>query len=90
MPPKQVALQQKIIHEGHEEQQRRKAAGNEGHKVGQVCERWGGKLLQVLLCCFVTGVQPAGLARCLGKKPKKALQPKFQTTFQRQLAKGVE
>ena len=56
MPPKEVTLQQKVIHEGHEEQQRSKAASNEGHEVGQVCERWGRKLLQVLLCCFVTGV----------------------------------
>ena len=56
MPPKQVTLQEEVIHEGHEQQQRGKAASNEGHKVGQVCERWRRKLLQVLLCCFVTGV----------------------------------
>ena len=37
MPPKQVALEQEVVHEGHEEQQRGKAASNEGHKVGQVC-----------------------------------------------------
>lgn len=53
---KEVPLQQEIVHEGHEEQQRCKAAGNEGHKVGHLGQPRGGELLQVLLCCLVTGV----------------------------------
>ena len=56
MPSEEVTLQQEVVHKGHEEQQRGKAAGNESHKVGQMCEGWGRKLLQVLLCCLVTGV----------------------------------
>ncbi len=56
---KEVALQQEVVHQGHEEQQRRKAAGNEGHKISHLGQPRGGELLQVLLCCLVTGVQPA-------------------------------
>ena len=59
MTAKEVSFKQEVIHEGHEEQQRSKAASNEGHKVSQLVERRGGELLQVLLSRFVTGVQPA-------------------------------
>lgn len=60
MPPKEVPLQQEVVHEGHEQQQRCKASSNEGHKVGQVGQSWGGELLEVLLGCLVAGIQPAG------------------------------
>ena len=53
MSAKKVTLQQEIVHEGHEQQERCKAASNEGHKFGQLREGRGGELLQVLLCCFV-------------------------------------
>ncbi len=56
MSTKEVALQQEVVHKGHEQQQRRKAAGNEGHKVGHLGQPRGGELLQVLLCCLMTGV----------------------------------
>jgi len=56
MSTKEVALQQEVIHEGHEEQQGCKAAGNEGHKVGHLGQPRGGELLQVLLCCLMTRV----------------------------------
>ena len=58
---KEVPLQQEVVHEGHDEQECGKAAGNEGHKVAQLGETRRGKLLQVLLSCLVTGVQPAHL-----------------------------
>ena len=54
MSTKEVALQQEVVHEGHEEQQRCKAASNERHKVGNLGQPRGGELLQVLLCCLVT------------------------------------
>ena len=57
MAAKQVSLQQEIVHERHDEQQRRKAASNEGDKVAQLGQARGGELLQVLLCCLVAGVQ---------------------------------
>lgn len=59
MAAKQVPLQQEVIHERHEQQQRGKAARNKGHKVAQLCQHRGGKLLQILLCCLMTGVKPA-------------------------------
>ena len=59
MSAEEVAFQQEVIHEGHEQQQRRKAASNEGHKIGHLSQTWRGELLQVLLCGLVTGVQPA-------------------------------
>lgn len=59
MAPKEVSLQQEVVHQCHEQQQCCKAASNEGHKVGQLSQRRGGELLQILLSCFVAGVQPA-------------------------------
>ena len=56
MAAKEVPLQQEVIHERHEEEECCKAASNEGHKVGQLCHCRGGELLQILLCCFVTGI----------------------------------
>ena len=59
MAAKKVPFQQEVIHERHEQQQRGKAARNEGHKVAQLCQHRGGKLLQILFSCLMTGVKPA-------------------------------
>ena len=58
MAAEKVAFQQEVVHEGHEQQQRRKAASNEGHKIGHLGQPRRGELLQILLCRLVTGVQP--------------------------------
>lgn len=58
MSAEKVAFQQEVVHEGHEQQQRRKAASNEGHKIGHLGQPRRGELLQILLCRLVTGVQP--------------------------------
>ena len=55
---KQMALQKCIIHQRHEEQQRRKGASKERHKLGRMAQRGRRELLDVLLRCLMTGVQP--------------------------------
>ena len=55
----EVALQQRVVHQRHEQQQRSERAGQERHKLGHVAQYWRRELLDVLLRCLVTGIQPA-------------------------------
>lgn len=66
---KEVPLQQEVVHERHDQQQRCKAAGNEGDKVAQLGQARRGKLLQEFLSCLVAGVQPA---HAIGQGPLEA------------------
>jgi hypothetical protein len=54
----EVPLQQVVINERGEEQQRRKGAGHEGHELGAVAEQRRGELADVLLGRAVARVQP--------------------------------
>lgn len=59
VPAEQVALQQVVINQCHKQQQRRKGAGQEGDKLGNMAENRHGELPDVLLRGPLAGQQPA-------------------------------